>query len=184
MPRRRNSFVNHCRGKIECPTCDSPNVGTEYVEQSFKYGVGDDAEDIGCTVPLRVCRSCGTQFIDEEGERARHEAVCRHLGLMTPAEVQAVRDRYAATQAEFSELTGIGEASLSRWENGSSLQSKAYDNFLYLLTSGENYRRLMDRAATTRPSASSHVGPGKFRSLHVNAICIAHQRQFVLRPTG
>jgi putative zinc finger/helix-turn-helix YgiT family protein len=140
-------YANQAESRIECPTCDSDQVRTVLTQHRFKYGTDEGAVELGCELPVRVCEQCQTQFVDEVGESARHEAVCRYLGLMTPAQVQALRHRYGMTQSSFSELTGIGGASLSRWENGASFQTKAFDNYLYLLGSAENIRRLRERIA-------------------------------------
>ncbi len=37
------------------------------------------------------------------------------------------------TQARFAEVTGIGDASLNRWEHGLNIQTHAYDRYLRLL---------------------------------------------------
>ena len=65
--------------------------------------------------------------------RLQHAAVCRALGLLTPAEIQAIRERLGPTQAEFAQLTGIGEATISRWERGRILPNRAMDHYLRLL---------------------------------------------------
>jgi putative zinc finger/helix-turn-helix YgiT family protein len=62
-----------------------------------------------------------------------HKAICKVLGLLTPDEIRAVRDRLAMSQVEFSKLTGFGEATISRWERGRLLQNRANDRYLRLL---------------------------------------------------
>ena len=39
------------------------------------------------------------------------------------------------TQAEFAEVTGLGTATLVRWENGSMNHTRAYDRYIRLLES-------------------------------------------------
>ena len=46
------------------------------------------------------------------------------------------------TQAEFAEVTGLGTATLVRWENGSMNHTRAYDRYIRLLESPEVMRRL------------------------------------------
>jgi putative zinc finger/helix-turn-helix YgiT family protein len=164
-----------------CPDCDGL-VQTEHVLHRFTYGVGRDATDIECMLPIRACRTCGAEYVDEEGEAIRHEAVCRHLGVLTPREVQRLREQYG-TQSAFAALTGIGEASLSRWETGASIQSKAYDNYLRLLQRPENIRSLVLRqnSPIRREQRSSNA---RFRSLQINRSHLLSQAAFVLRPAA
>jgi transcriptional regulator with XRE-family HTH domain len=74
-----------------------------------------------------------------------HEAVCAHLGIMPPRAVIEVRKQFGISRQDFSEVTKIGEASLSRWERGVGVQNAALDQLLYLLTFRENYVRLKAR---------------------------------------
>ncbi|MCP4655335.1 MAG: type II toxin-antitoxin system MqsA family antitoxin [bacterium] len=155
---------------IHCPVCAGSEVRTAIEVQAFLYGEDPNATELSARVPVRTCDSCGFQFTDFEAEQARHEAICRHLGVMTPAEVAEIRKRYRFSQAELARLTRIGEASLSRWENGQLIQNAAYDQFLYLLTFPENVERLRARSAESRrtsvptraPSARARR-PGKTR---------------------
>ena len=164
---------------IQCPDCNGP-IRTENVLHKFKYGVGPDAKDLVCTLPVRICDACGNEYVDEEGEEIRHETVCRHLGVLPPREIQRLRERYG-TQAAFANLTGIGEASLSRWETGASIQSKAYDNYLRLLHRPENVHALLSRS---RHALADEQSPRtyRFRCIEVNRTRLACQAGFQLRP--
>ena len=130
---------------LECPICHRFDVSTTFVDDPFTYGVGEDAVQLTVTVPLRTCGHCGYQFLDDAAEDLRQEAVCRHLGVLTPAEIVALRDRYDLSRAEFARITRFGEATLGRWERGALVQNAANDQLLYLLTFPENLRRLRER---------------------------------------
>ena len=43
----------------------------------------------------------------------RHEAVCRHLGVLAPGEIRALRREHGMSRAAFARLTGFGEATLA-----------------------------------------------------------------------
>lgn len=131
--------------KIECPSCGSYNVSSTPEVDHFKYGDKDDAATLSASICVHHCASCDFTFTAEDASEIRHEAVCRHLGVLTPTEVRRVRERHALSQAEFSELSKIGKASLARWENGVLIQNQANDNLLYLLTYNDNFERLRDR---------------------------------------
>lgn len=165
----------------QCSECNGP-IRTRSVRHKFTYGVGPDARDLECSLPVRVCEACGAEYVDEEGEEIRHEAVCRHLGVLTPLEIQALREQYG-TQAAFGALTGIGEASLSRWETGASIQTKAFDNYLRLLQHPENIHILLSRQR--RPLADEQgPRPSRFRCIEINRTRLASQATFVLRPAA
>jgi putative zinc finger/helix-turn-helix YgiT family protein len=130
---------------LECPNCDSTNVGTRMTLTKFNYGSGNRAVELETQIPFRKCNNCGFEYTDSEAEDLRHEAICRFLGVMTPAEVVGVRKQYELTRAEFAQKSRIGEASLARWETGELIQNAAYDDYLYLLSFPENIERLNDR---------------------------------------
>lgn len=173
---------NYDRGHMfECPTCDSIQVRTQTVQHKFNYGVGDTAVELTCQLPVRVCENCGGQFVDEVGEMVRQEAICRHLNRLTPTQVLQIREN-CGTQAIFGELTGIGEASLSRWETGASMPSKSYDNYLYLLGFPENLCRLQTRAALVR--SETGVPSKQFQCIQITESRLSQQRYFSLRRTA
>jgi putative zinc finger/helix-turn-helix YgiT family protein len=133
----------------ECPDCASKDVGTDCRNQTFTYGRGTDAVDLTCSVPVYWCNACGYEWTGAQAEDARLHAVCRHLGRLTPDEVLSVRERHHLSQAEFSRITGFGEASLSRWETGVQVQNASSDRLLRLIQADpSNLHRLEEWAAS------------------------------------
>ena len=124
-----------------CFECDAP-ADTRWREHPFPYGTGASAVELNVTLPVRVCRSCGFEFLDHEAETLQHEAVCAHLGVLTPKEIRGIRRMHGMSRAEFSRVTGLGEATLNRWENAILIQNAANDRYLRLLARHENVRRL------------------------------------------
>ena len=119
---------------LECPQCGNDSITTRWILDTYKYGTGDSAVTLEVDLPVRSCHSCDLQFIDHEGESLRHEAVCHHLGVLSPAQVLDIRKVYGMSRSAFAELTGLGEATLSRWENGAVIQNLANDRYLRLLS--------------------------------------------------
>lgn len=156
MPYRpdNRSLTAHDESTLGCPSCESERIETEWVAHHFPYGDGDAAVELAAKVPLRRCTACGEEFLDDESEDLIHEAVCRHLGVMTPCEVRAIRRQSGnLSQAEFARITRLGEATIGRWERGELIQNVAYDHFLYLLTYPENRIRLQQRVC--RPGSEA-----------------------------
>ena len=136
-----------CVPTPDCPSCGAGRVRTVETEANVPYGTGSDQVEIPTVVPLRVCELCGFSFLDAEGQTAEHDAVCRYLGLMTPSEIRSVRERHGLTQSQFAAVTGLGEATVSRWERGATVQNVANDRYLWLLRQSDNIERLFARGA-------------------------------------
>jgi len=145
------------RNSPSCANCGSVNVSTSMEADRFTHGVGAEAAELSVVVPVRTCSDCGTQFTDAEAERLRHEAVCRHRGLLTPSEIRDIRIRYGMRRAEFASVTRLGEATLARWESGATLPNAAYDQYLRLLHSPENLAKLVGSRAGTKEVPSNVV---------------------------
>jgi DNA-binding transcriptional regulator YiaG len=128
-----------------CPNCNGTEFDLDRREQRFLYGKEGEASELTAVVPVSTCKTCGFEFTGEDAEEARHEAVCRHLRLMTPREIKALRERYEMTRVELAELSRLGTASLARWEAGILLQNGANDQLLYLLQFEENVALLNHR---------------------------------------
>jgi DNA-binding transcriptional regulator YiaG len=171
----------------ECPNCGSKNVTTRPSVDHFTYGSGPDAVQLKANIPFHRCADCMFEYTDSEAEDIRHEAVCRHLGLMGPAEVLDLRSSYGLTRAEFAEATRIGEASLARWETGQLIQNPANDNFLYLLRFRENWERLKARFKSATAERTNVVEiPRRFPNLDAAAVGLKREegRGFLRRAVG
>jgi putative zinc finger/helix-turn-helix YgiT family protein len=128
-----------------CPVCGKGRLKSQIVTERFPYE-GDGARPFlieAKDVPMQVCDACGETFSGPEAARIRHNAICHALRLLTPEEIKALREGLGKTQQEFAALTGIGEATLSRWERGRLLQNRANDNFLRLLASNPANLKLL-----------------------------------------
>ena len=179
-----------------CFECDAP-TRAEWREHAFIYGVGASAVKLSATLPVRVCNSCGFEFLDHEAETLQHEAVCAHLGVLTPKEIRGIRKMHGMSRAEFSKVTGLGEATLNRWENAILIQNTANDRYLRLanirrlerrgsstvLASRDNIRRLERRGSSTvRPSPSPKTI--RFRVIDVSEEYRRKQAVFSIRKAA
>ena len=69
-----------------CPLCGNTGITTPWNRHAFDYGFGESAVELTVIVPVRRCVSCEFEYLDEAAERLKDEAVCRHLGVLPPAE--------------------------------------------------------------------------------------------------
>ena len=115
--------------------CQHKKLERRVIDEEFDYGLDDERIRIAAKgVPVMACASCGEAFYGPEAEQAHHRAICAALGLLTPEEIKAIRERLGMTQEAFAKLTGIGVATLSRWERGQMMQSRAMDRYLKLIS--------------------------------------------------
>lgn len=117
----------------ECPDCDSDRFTREFREHRFAYNKGAAETAVTCSIPVNKCLVCGCEWTDSDAEEIRHEAICRHLKRLPPTQIVALRERNGISQAEFSRITGFGEASVSRWETGAQIQNVACDRLMRLI---------------------------------------------------
>lgn len=149
-----------------CPACGALNLSTSIELDSFEYGPRESTPVLlTVKVPVHHCSTCGFSFTEEDASTLRHEAICKHLKVLTPHEIRAIRERYNLSQADFSEITNIGKASIARWEGGLLIQNQSNDNLLYLLTFKENMDRLKNRKAASHPSSNVIPFRPKFRAI-------------------
>ncbi len=184
-----NSFISNSNDlNLSCPECESKRITTENIKHRFPYGKDADAVELSACIPVRRCGECGDEFLDSEADDLMHEAVCHHLHVMTPSEVQAIRKQCVGlSRAEFTRITRLGEATLARWERGALIQNAAYDQFLYLLTFAENMIRLrkrVDNAGLAEVPKDIAATTQKFPSLNVTPALTTEAGLFNLNTVG
>lgn len=165
-----------------CPQCGDDGIKTYWHRHAFQYGSGVTAVELVAHVPVRCCSACEFQYLDDEGERLKHEAVCEHLRVLSPTQVRRIREIHQMTRAKFAEVTGLGSASLNRWENGLTIQTHANDRYIRLLERPE-IMQLLKKIVDAResPKSALRTGVNRFRTLEVTDAVLKRQRQFRLR---
>ena len=165
-----------------CARCGTEAVDTIDHRHTFRYGSGESAVDLTVNLPVRRCGQCGFEFLDRESERIKLEAICEHLGILSPAGIRRIRENYGMTQAAFADVTGLGTATLVRWENGSMNHTRAYDRYMRLLESPEVMGSLKRLVQSPRSSADVvNTGDRRFRVRTATDDVRRQQSAFVLR---
>ena len=162
-----------------CPQCEEKGaVTTSLYLHTFRYGSGESTVDLTVELPLRRCSSCEFEFLDDEAERLEHEAICAHLGVLSPKEIRGIREAYGLSRNEFAQVTGLGEATLNRWENGIKIQTLANDRYLRLLALPLNMPILKRFGSSAQTSLSGvNCDAGKFQKLSESDIARHQQGQ-------
>jgi putative zinc finger/helix-turn-helix YgiT family protein len=115
-----------------CPNCEKESPLT-WVRKTEDFDVR--GEPIAVEVEFARCRACGEEFENSRSAidpyAAAYRAYRARKGMRQPEEIREFRTQHGLTRKEFSELLGIGIATLSRYENG-ALQREAHDRAIEL----------------------------------------------------
>ncbi len=145
-----------------CPFCEAP-AKTEIVDHTFQHG---DVE-ISVTLPVRQCADCDEEFVDYVGERIQTEAVYRAHGLLSPWDIRRIREQRGLSRPAFAEITGLGEATIKRWETGATAQNRANDRYLRLLATDLGWNILKKLTRDQKPADRSAPSSSAGRFPHV-----------------
>lgn len=118
----------------KCPICGAGKLEKKVGPETFEY----KGESI--TIPDYVtyeCAECGEAIVDnaslkESGKKLK-DFQRQVDGLLTGAQIKAIRAKLGLTQEELAEIVGGGLKSLARYESGQVCQSKGMDNLLRIL---------------------------------------------------
>ena len=184
-PQRSTSRLRTVQPEPACPMCGDTGTTTSWNRHTFDYGTGESAAELTVSVPVRRCDTCEFEYLDEAAERLKHESVCQHLGVLPPTEIRRIREDLRMTRARFAQVTGLGEASLNRWENGLTVQTHANDRYLRLLARPGIMRQLQEIVPIEAPSEPVAVPIGnRFRTLEVTDALLKEQESFRLRKVA
>jgi HTH-type transcriptional regulator/antitoxin MqsA len=83
------------------------------------------------------CEACGEEFYlpgqMDALQRAATELVRKQEGLLSPAEIEAIRAEYGLSQAAFETLIHAGPKTVTRWERGTVAPNGTADTLLRIL---------------------------------------------------
>lgn len=118
---KKVSFCTECEKYTEF-TVDSRNAQKMI---KGKYVTG--------TLHICKCKECGALMSVSEYEKMDEEEFYgkyrEMMGLLKPSEIKNIREKYGLSQANFAKLLGMGEKTITRYENG-AVQDEAHDNLL------------------------------------------------------
>lgn len=93
------------------------------------------------------CEACGERFFGARSDEQIAAALRAQLGLLSPEQIRAERKRLDLTQKELAEALGVAPETISRWESGLMIQSRAMDRFLRVLFNFPRVRTWLRRRA-------------------------------------
>ncbi len=129
--------MNTSAASALCPICGEGHVTDGMAMAEFTYK-GQKA-----SLPLRftTCDTCGSESAGLEESRANKRVAMAFRksvdGLLTGAEICALRAKYRLTQAQAARLFGGGPVAFSKYENDDVAHSEAMDTLLRLVRRSE-----------------------------------------------
>jgi putative zinc finger/helix-turn-helix YgiT family protein len=121
--------------KKECPICGVSAL----VKKTGEFRFEPPSNIPGGTIVIsdanwEECENCKEVVLSPELMECLDKERYIRLGLLSPAEIKAIRVKAGLSQTEISNLLGIGEKTYTRWETGKTLQNKSSDNLIRLFS--------------------------------------------------
>lgn len=108
------------------------------------------SELVTIQIPMEWDEEIGEWLMTDEGLQQVEETKARHMGLLIPSEMRALRNRLELTQKQIGELLQIGEKTWTRWENGRGRPSRSVNLLLRALHDRELTVEFLHRASDLR----------------------------------
>jgi len=149
MTHDRESHLAMSQGDGEpCPVCLAMGVRPEVIAYTAK--VKHDGVLHSIAIPaleIPKCHSCGELIFDDHVDDQINAALRAHLNTLTPARIRAARKSLHLTQLELAEKLGVAEATISRWETGALIPSRAMDNLMRVYFAVPRVREVLNGKA-------------------------------------
>lgn len=130
-----------------CPICNEGHVTPLVGKNSVEYK-GQTTE---LDLHYSVCDSCGSEQTDTSQLRTNKRAMLAFKksvdGLLSGAEVRALRQKLSLSQAEAAALFGGGPVAFSKYESDDVSQSEAMDRLLRLVAAVPSALQYLQRQA-------------------------------------
>ena len=172
-----------------CSICGEGHV-TNHVDQ-----VESEYRGQKTSVPLhyQLCDTCHSDFAGAKEGKLNKRAIMAFRksvdGLVTGAEICALREKYKLTQAQAARLFGGGPVAFSKYENDDVSQSESMDSLLRLVRRSEPaFWELVDEkgmSAELRPASGvMATDPGAPRVQTTNVLAMADFRGVSLQKSA
>lgn len=124
--------------KAVCPLCGEGHPTARTEETVTEYGGAQGK----VTLRFTECDACGSEITGDADGRANKRAVLAFRksvdGLLTGAEIRALREKFGITQDQAARLFGGGPKAFSKYESDDVAHSEAMNNLLRLVRKSED----------------------------------------------
>ena len=114
-----------------CPECHKREVRPATVPHTSQIKYEGRLHSV--EIPqLRVprCGACGELVFDNDADSQIASALRNKLALLLPEQILHNRKQLGLSQRELADHLGVATETISRWENGALIQSRAMDRYL------------------------------------------------------
>ncbi len=114
-----------------CGNCLQHEVYLETMP--YAIDVKHDGQSYHLEIPeLRIpkCKACGELAFSNSVDDQILQALRVRVGLLTPEQIRGGRKSLGLKAKELAARLGVASETISRWERGGLIQSRAMDNFL------------------------------------------------------
>ena len=142
-----------------CPNCLREEVHPEVMP--YTTDVMHDGRRYHLEIPqisIPKCRACGKVFISNRVDEEILRALRAQARLLMPEQIKDSREALGLKSKDFAERLGVAAETISRWETGALIQSRAMDNSLRLYFACPAVRALL-RGAEQDPDLGTKVVP-------------------------
>ncbi len=143
--------------KRECPVCGKTG---EWEQVTTRENFEVRGENIPVEFSILRCPQCQNEFEDLKSNAdpyaLAYEEYRNRKGMVHPNQIKEFRKKYDLTQKELSNLLGLGEITLSRYENG-ALQDEAHDRLLKFIFEPSNLYFVIQEKEDAIPDNKKHV---------------------------
>ena len=140
IPTTGRPFPWRC---IKCKEREVYPLETDYITTVKHDGRPYEIRIPDLSIP--TCRKCGERVITSKVDDEIVAALRIRVGLLMPQEMQQSRNQLELSQQELAEQLGVAKETISRWETGAMIQSRAMDNLMRLYFASEEVRSLLAR---------------------------------------
>jgi putative zinc finger/helix-turn-helix YgiT family protein len=149
----------------KCPECGKGQLIAQTRTEEFDFDLDGETIKVRAeNVPVEKCDECGEVMSGPAAAKVRHEAICRAAGLLTPAEIKALRDQFGWSQQYLADLTDFGVATISRWERGRLLQNRSNNKILQAIRDCPPFREYLEGLLGPK-TRKQEPGPGEHSSV-------------------
>ncbi|MGD1278699.1 MAG: type II TA system antitoxin MqsA family protein [Tepidisphaeraceae bacterium] len=119
------------RYPIRCAECGKNEVRPATVRHVMQKNHDGRMYDLVIEdLPVTKCDACGEIYFTNESDDRISASLRERLGVLSPEQIRANLESLGMNQKQLAECLGVAAETLSRWLNGSMIQSRSLDNLL------------------------------------------------------
>ena len=128
-----------------CPICEHE---VESVVKTVQETYPVKGEDITINAHVCFCACCHSDIwddvLDAQNLLDAYSAYRTKHGLLNPEDIRAIREKYNLSQTAFARILGLGDKTITRYENG-SIPDSAPNNLIFLCQQPSIFENLLEK---------------------------------------